>query len=63
MGCGNSQTVKKAHSRPTKNISEVKANDLFVTKTGNFTKNYILGSSLGKGAFAEVRSCTHKITN
>lgn len=35
----------------------------FVTyKTGNITKEYILGKTLGTGAFGTVRSAVHKAT-
>ena len=33
-----------------------------VYKTGNITKEYILGKTLGTGAFGTVRSAAHKAT-
>ena len=40
----------------------IKKENLIIHKKNNISKEYILGKTLGKGAFAQVRLAVHKAT-
>jgi serine/threonine protein kinase len=40
----------------------IKKENLIIHKKHNISKEYILGKTLGKGAFAQVRFSVHKAT-